>query len=141
MTDELKTFLNENRKLIEQEDYQLLQDACPEECQKELRLLLLECNDYDTSIIHQSFWAKALQDSINKYTSDIFVIRLVMCQPHKYSGDRYVGELSYTILMNNKIYDDVFEYDVVAPKLPRAASILEECGERFVHHVKEVHND
>ena len=141
MTDELRTFLNENRQLIEQENYQSLQDTCPEECQKELRLLLLKCNDYDISIIHQSFWAKALQDSINKYIEDVFVIRLVMYQPHKYSGDRYVGELSYTILMNNKIYDDVFEYDVVAPKLPRAAAILEECGKGFVQHIKEVHND
>lgn len=132
MTDELKTFLNENRKLIEQEDYQLLQDACPGECRKELRLLLLECNDYDTSIILQSTLAKALQDSINKYTKKIFVIHLVMYQPHKYAGDRYVGEFSYTIFMNNKVYDDVFQYDVVAPKLPRATAILEECSEKLV---------
>ena len=43
--------------------------------------------------------------------------------------------------MNNKIYDDVFEYDVIAPKLPRATAILEECGSRFAQHIKEVHND
>lgn len=141
MTDELRQFLNDNKKLIEDEEYQLLQDACPGEHRKELRLLLLECNDYDTSIIQQSTLAKALQDNIDKYTTDVFVIHLVMYQPHKYQGDRYVGEFSYTVLMNNKVYDDVFEYDVVAPKIPRATAILEECGSKFAQHLKEVHND
>lgn len=140
MTEELKTFLNENRKLIEQEDYQLLQDACPGECRKELRLLLLECSNHDTSIIQQSTLAKALQDSINKYTKDVFVINLIMYQPLSYPSGRYVGEFSYTILMKNKVYDDIFKYDLVVPGQLTATAILEECSSRFVQHIKEVHN-
>ena len=85
--------------------------------------------------------AETLQYQIDKSGVDAFVIHPVMYQPHKYPGDRYVDEFSYTILMNNKIYDDVFEYDVIAPKLPRATAILEQCSSRFVQAMKEVHND
>lgn len=140
MTDKLRKFLNSNIELLQTEQYRQLQMECPHELRKELKLLLLDCSGNDTDIIVQSTLAETLQFQIYKDVG-AFVIHLVMYQPHKYQGDRYVGEFSYTILMNNKIYDDVFEYDVVAPKLPRATAILEECGSRFAQHIKEVHND
>ena len=141
MTDELRKFLNSNIELLQMEQYRQLQMDCSGELRKELKLLLLDCSGNDTEIIVQSMLAETLQYQIDKSGVDAFVIHLVMYQPHKYPGDRYVGEFSYIILMNNKIYDDVFEYDVIAPKLPRATAILEECGSRFAQHIKEVHND
>ena len=132
MNDELKQFLNKNKHLIEQEDYQLLQEACPGEYKKELRLFLLDCANNDTSIIYQSSLARVLQEEINKFTSNIFVIHLIMYQPHRYEGDRYVGDFAYTILMNNEIIDDVFEYNVVTSNFPRASAILEQVAEKFV---------
>ena len=134
MTDKLRKFLNSNIELLQTEQYRQLQMECPHELRKELKLLLLDCSGNDTDIIVQSTLAETLQFQIYKDVG-AFVIHLVMYQPHKYQGDRYVGEFSYTILMNNKIYD------VVAPKLPRATAILEECGSRFAQHIKEVHND
>lgn len=136
MTDELKKFLNDNKKLIEDEDYQLLQDACPGEHRKELRLFLLDCADKDTSIIYQSSLAQTLQENVDKYDDGIFVIHLVIHKPVKYKGDRFVGDFAYTILMDNKIVDDVFSYDVIANSFPRASSILEQAAEKFVAHVR-----
>lgn len=141
MTDKLRKFLNSNIELLKTEQYRQLQMDCSGELRKELKLLLLDCSGNDTEIIVQSTLAETLQFQIDKNDVGAFVIHLVMYQPHKYQGDRYVGEFSYTILMNNKIYDDVFEYDVVAPKLPRATAILEECGSKFAQYIEEVHND
>ena len=141
MTDELRKFLNSNIELLQTEQYRQLQMDCPGELRKELKLLLLDCSDNDTGIIVQSMRAETLQYQIDKSGVDAFVIHVVMYPPQKLPGDSYVGKFSYTILMNNKIYDDVFEYDVIAPKLPRATEILEECGSRFAQHIKEVHND
>ena len=141
MTDELRKFLNSNIELLQTEQYRQLQMDCPGELRKELKLLLLDCSDNDTGIIVQSMRAETLQYQIDKSGVDAFVIHVVMYPPQKLPGDSYVGKFSYTILMNNKIYDDVFEYDVIAPKLPRATAILEECGSKFAQHIKEVHND
>ena len=141
MTNELRKFLKSNIELLQTEQYRQLQMDCPGELRKELKLLLLDCSDNDTGIIVQSMRAETLQYQIDKSGVDAFVIHVVMYPPQKLPGDSYVGKFSYTILMNNKIYDDVFEYDVIAPKLPRATAILEECGSRFAQHIKEVHND
>ena len=141
MTNELRKFLKSNIELLQTEQYRQLQMDCPGELRKELKLLLLDCSDNDTGIIVQSMLAETLQYQIDKSGVDAFVIHLVMYPPQKLPGDSYVGKFSYTILMNNKIYDDVFEYDVIAPKLPRATAILEECGSKFAQHIKEVHND
>ena len=141
MTPKLRKFLNSNIELLQTEQYRQLQMDCPGEQRKELKLLLLDCSGNDTEIIVQSTLAETLQFQLDKNNVDAFVIHLVMYEPHKYQGDRYVGEFSYTILMNNKIYEDVFGYDVVAPKIPRATAILEECGSKFAQHIKEVHND
>ena len=141
MTDELRKFLKSNIELLQTEQYRQLQMDCPGELRKELKLLLLDCSDNDTGIIVQSMRAETLQYQIDKSGVDAFVIHVVMYSPQKLPGDSYVGKFSYTILMNNKIYDDVFEYDVIAPKLPRATAILEECGSKFAQHIKEVHND
>ena len=141
MTNELRKFLKSNIELLQTEQYSQLQMDCPGELRKELKLLLLDCSDNDTGIIVQSMRAETLQYQIDKSGVDAFVIHVVMYPPQKLPGDSYVGKFSYTILMNNKIYDDVFEYDVIAPKLPRATAILEECGSKFAQHIKEVHND
>ena len=141
MTNELRKFLKSNIELLQTEQYRQLQMDCPGELRKELKLLLLDCSDNDTGIIVQSMRAETLQYQIDKSGVDAFVIHVVMYPPQKLPGDSYVGKFSYTILMNNKIYDDVFEYDVIAPKLPRATEILEECGSKFAQHIKEVHND
>lgn len=141
MTNELRKFLKSNIELLQTEQYRQLQMDCPGELRKELKLLLLDCSDNDTGIIVQSMRAETLQYQIDKSGVDAFVIHVVMYPPQKLPGDSYVGKFSYTILMNNKIYDDVFEYDVIAPKLPRATAILEECGSKFAQHIKEVHND
>ena len=141
MTNELRKFLKSNIELLQTEQYRQLQMDCPGELRKELKLLLLDCSDNDTGIIVQSMRAETLQYQIDKSGVNAFVIHVVMYPPQKLPGDRYVGKFSYTILMNNKIYDDVFEYDVIAPKLPRATAILEECGSKFAQHIKEVHND
>ena len=141
MTDKLRKFLNSNIELLQTEQYRQLQIDCPGELRKELKLLLLDCSDNDTEMIVQSNLAETLQFQIDRNDVDAFVIHIIMYEPHKCPGDKYVGDFSYTILMNNKIYDDVFEYHVVAPKIPRATSILEECGSRFAQHIKEVHND
>ena len=141
MTNELRKFLKSNIELLQTEQYRQLQMDCPGELRKELKLLLLDCSDNDTGIIVQSMRAETLQYQIDKSGVDAFVIHVVMYPPQKLPGDSYVGKFSYTILMNNKIYDDVFEYDVIAPKLPRATAILEECGSKFAQHIKEVHNE
>lgn len=141
MTDKLRKFLNSNIELLQTEQYRQLQMDCSGELRKELKLLLLDCSGNDTDIIVQSNLAETLQFQVDKNNVDAFVIHLVMYEPQKFPGDEYFGKFSYTILMNNKIYDDVFEYDVVAPKIPRATAILEECGSRFAQHIKEVHND
>ena len=141
MTNDLRKFLKSNIELLQTEQYRQLQMDCPGELRKELKLLLLDCSDNDTGIIVQSMRAETLQYQIDKSGVDAFVIHVVMYPPQKLPGDSYVGKFSYTILMNNKIYDDVFEYDVIAPKLPRATAILEECGSKFAQHIKEVHND
>lgn len=141
MTNELRKFLKSNIELLQTEQYRQLQMDCPGELRKELKLLLLDCSDNDTGIIVQSMRAETLQYQIDKSGVDAFVIHVVMYPPQKLPGDSYVGKFSYTILMNNKIYDDVFEYDVIAPKLPRATAILEECSSKFAQHIKEVHND
>ena len=141
MTNELRKFLKSNIELLQTEQYRQLQMDCPGELRKELKLLLLDCSDNDTGIIVQSMRAETLQYQIDKSGVDAFVIHVVMYPPQKLPGDSYVGKFSYTILMNNKIYDDVFEYDVIAPKLPRATAILEECGSKFEQHIKEVHNE
>lgn len=141
MTNELRKFLKSNIELLQTEQYRQLQMDCPGELRKELKLLLLDCSDNDTGIIVQSMRAETLQYQIDKSGVDAFVIHVVMYPPQKLPGDSYVGKFSYTILMNNKIYDDVFEYDVIAPKLPRATAILEECGSKFAQHIKEVYND
>ena len=139
MTNELKKYLNDNRHLIEQEDFQLLQDACSGELRKELKCFLLDCTNNDTRLIVQTPLAKELQYQVDKNGVDAFVIHLVMYQPHRYEGDRFVGDFAYTLLMNGKIIDDVFEYDVVAPNIPRATAILQQCGEKFAQLLKENH--
>ena len=137
MTAELKKYLNNNRHLIEQEDFQLLQDACSGELRKELKCFLLDCTNNDTKLIVQASLAKELQYQVDKNGVDAFVIHLVMYQPHRYEGNRFVGDFAYTLLMNGKIIDDVFEYDVVAPNIPRATAILQQCGEKFAQMLKE----
>ena len=74
MTDQLKSYLQNHRNIIEEEKFDTLLALCPLKNRKDHILLLLDCNENDPSIVKIDHATKILQDGVQVFLPEAHLV-------------------------------------------------------------------
>lgn len=140
MTPQLNDYLTNHRNIIEEEKFDTLLALCPLNTKKELILLLLECNDNDTSIIKIDHTTKILQDGVQIFLPEAHVVYTWVSFDKKSPHGLRSGTIAYIAVVEGQVVEDKFWWEIDVPFLD-IDILAENCCEDLATHIKVHLND
>lgn len=140
MTDQLKSYLQNHRNIIEEEKFDTLLARCPLNTRKELILFLLECTDNDPSIIKIDHATKILQAGVQVFLPEAHLVYTWVSFDKKPPQGLRSGTIAYIAVINGQIIEDKFRWESDS-KFINIDIIAENCCEDLATHIKVNLND
>ena len=140
MTPQLKDYLTNHRNIIEEEKFDTLLSLCPLNAKKELILFLLECNDNDPSIIKIDHATKILQDGVQVFLPEAYLVYTWVSFDKKPPHGLRSGTITYIAVVNGRIVEDKFWWGIDV-KFFDIDILAENCCEDLATHIKVHLND
>lgn len=140
MTDQLKSYLQKHRAVIEAEQFDTLLSLCPLNSKKELILLLLNCNENDSSIIKIDRTTKIFQDGVQVFLPEAHLVYTWVSFDKKPSHGLRSGTIDYIAVVNGQVVEDRFWWEFDA-RFIDIDIIAENVCEDLATHIKVHLND
>lgn len=140
MTDQLKSYLQKHRAVIEAEQFDTLLSLCPLNSKKELIRFLLDCNENDPSIIKIDRTTKILQDGVQVFLPEAHLVYTWVSFDKKPPHGLRSGTITYVAVVNGQVVEDKFWWGFDA-KFIDIDIIAENCCEDLATHIKVHLND
>jgi hypothetical protein len=140
MTEQLKSYLQKHRAVIEAEQFDTLLSLCPLNSKKELILFLLDCNENDPSIIKIDHTTKIFQDGVQVYFPEAHLVYTWVSFDKKSPHGLRSGTITYIAVVNGQVVEDRFWWGFDA-KFIDLDIIAENVCEDLATHIKVHLND
>ena len=140
MTEQLKSYLQKHKAVIEAEQFDTLLSLCPLNSKKELILFLLDCSENDPSIIKIDRTTKILQDGVQAYFPEANLVYTWIAYDKKPAAGLRSGTITYVAVVNGEVVQDKFWWGIDVKFLDLDV-LAENCCEDLAKHIKVHLND